>query len=39
VLAYWLITVRDVNALVLVPSIVAITTGASHIAKREAPRR
>lgn len=39
VLAYWLITVRHVNVLVLVPSIVAITIGATHLTKREARTR
>lgn len=38
-LAYWLITVEGFNALVLVPSVVAFTTGASHLTKREAPRQ
>lgn len=39
VLAYWLITVHNVNPLILVPSVAAATTGASHITKREAARR
>lgn len=38
VLAYWLITVHDMNPLILVPSVVAATTGASHVTKREASR-
>jgi len=37
-LGYWLTVAHDVNALVLVPSVVAITTGATHLTKREAPR-
>lgn len=37
-LAYWLITADHVNALILVPSIVAVTIGATHLIKREAPR-
>lgn len=37
VLSYWLITADDFNALVIVPSIVAVTIGASHLFKREAP--
>lgn len=36
VLAYWLITERGMNALILVPAVVAATTGALHITKREA---
>ncbi len=39
VIAYWLISVRDVNALIIIPSVVAVTMGACHITKREAPRR
>ncbi len=39
VLAYWLITEHGLNPLILVPSVVAATTGASHITKREAARR
>lgn len=39
VLSYWLITDHGLNALIIVPSVVAITTGAAHITKREAPRR
>jgi CRISPR/Cas system-associated protein Csm6 len=38
-LAYWLITVEHMNALVVVPSVVAITIGATNLIKREAPRR
>ncbi|GEM_PF-3289468 len=38
VFSYWLITYNGVNALVIIPSIVAITIGATHITKREAPR-
>jgi hypothetical protein len=36
--AYWLITAEHVNALVIVPSIVATTIGVTHLIKREAPR-
>lgn len=36
--AYWLITAEGVNALVIVPSIVALTIGITHLIKREAPR-
>ncbi|WP_138757671.1 hypothetical protein [Modestobacter altitudinis] len=39
VLAYWLITAHDVTPLVLIPSVVAITIGATHLTQREAPRR
>ncbi len=38
VVAYWLITAEHANALVLVPSIIALTIGATHLIKREAPR-
>lgn len=38
-LAYWLITARGANPLVIVPAIAAAVIGASHITKREAPRR
>lgn len=38
VLAYWLITEHGLNPLILVPSVVAATNGASHITKHEAPR-
>jgi hypothetical protein len=37
-LAYWLITNEGTNPLILVPSVVAATTGAIHIFKRQAPR-
>jgi hypothetical protein len=37
-LSYWLVTQRDYNPLAMVPSIVAATTGASHVSKRQAPR-
>lgn len=36
-LSYWLITNRGLNALILIPSIVAATTGATHLFKRQAP--
>ena len=38
-LSYWLVADHGLNALIIVPSIVAATTGATHISKREAPRR
>lgn len=38
-LSYWLVAAHGLNALILVPSIVAATTGATHITKREALRR
>lgn len=38
-LSFWLIGMHDLSAVVIFPSIVAVTTGASHITKREAPRR
>ena len=37
-LAYWLITAQGMNPLIIVPSIAAATTGATHIVKRQAPR-
>ena len=37
-LSYWLVADHGLNALIIVPSIVAATTGATHITKREAPR-
>lgn len=39
VIAYWLIIEHNLNPLILVPSVAAATTGASHITKREAARR
>lgn len=36
--AYWLVTAERVNVLVIVPSIVAVTIGATHLIKRQAPR-
>ena len=36
--AYWLISAHEANALVLVPSVVAATLGATHLTKVEAPR-
>lgn len=39
VVSYWFITTDDFNALVIIPSVVAITIGASHLIKREAPHR
>jgi len=38
VVSYWLITVVGFNALILVPSVVVATTGATHLTKLEAPR-
>ncbi len=38
VIAYWLVTNQHFNVLVIVPSIVAATLGATHLFKREAPR-
>ena len=37
-LSFWLIADRGLNALIVVPSLVASATGATHITKREAPR-
>ncbi len=37
-LGYWLVADHGLNALIIVPSIVAATTGAAHITKRRAPR-
>jgi mannose/fructose/N-acetylgalactosamine-specific phosphotransferase system component IID len=36
-IAYWLITSEHVNPLVIVPAIVAVTIGATHLIKHEAP--
>jgi len=38
VLAYYLISEGGRNPLILVPSVVAATLGASHLIKYEAPR-
>lgn len=38
VFSYFLVTYADVNALVMVPSVVAVTVGATHLVKREASR-
>lgn len=38
VAAYCIVTYAGVNVLVIAPSIVVITIGATHLAKREAPR-
>lgn len=38
ILSYLLVSVSDVNPLVLVPSVVAATLGATSLTKREAPR-
>lgn len=37
-ISYWLITYQGLNALIIIPSIVAVTTGAAHMTKREASR-
>ncbi|MEJ7648678.1 MAG: hypothetical protein WKF57_06555 [Nakamurella sp.] len=37
-ISYWLITYRGSNVLLIVPSIVAATTGATHLTKWQAPR-
>lgn len=38
VFSYCLVTCADANALVMAPSIVAVTIGITHVIKREAPR-
>lgn len=38
-ITYCLITAEHANPLVIVPSIVAITVGITHLVKREAPRK
>lgn len=38
VVSYCLVSFADVNVLVIAPSIVAITLGATHLIKHEAPR-
>lgn len=35
--SYLLVTYADVNALVMVPSVIAGTVGVTHLVKREAP--
>ena len=35
---YWLITERAWNALILLPSVIAAFTGATHLTQWEAPR-
>lgn len=37
-LACWLVHLHSMNVVVIVPSIVAIATGAMHLTKWEAPR-
>ncbi|ATD70517.1 hypothetical protein CNO18_09735 [Gordonia sp. 1D] len=37
-ISYCLITFGTTNVLVIVPSVVAVTVGAMHLIKREAPR-
>lgn len=36
--SYWLVTYHELNALIIIPSIVATTIGATHVTKREASR-
>ena len=38
IISYLMIQVSGVNALVIVPSVVAVTLGASSLVKLEAPR-
>lgn len=38
-LSYWLIADRGFNVLIIIPSIVAATTGATHLTKRQASKR
>lgn len=38
-ISYWLIAFHGMNPLVIVPSVIAATTGARHVTKREVPRR
>lgn len=38
VLSFWLITTAAFSALIIIPSIVAMTLGATHMVKRQAPR-
>lgn len=37
--SFWLVGDHGFNALIVVPSVVAATTGARHVTKREASRR
>ena len=37
-LSYWLVTDHGLSALIIIPSIVAAATGATHITKREAAK-
>ena len=39
VVAYWLISTRGTNPLILVPAVVAVTIGLSHMFRYEVPRR
>lgn len=39
VFSYWLIADRGLNALILVPSVIAAYIGATHLTKREVTRR
>ena len=36
--SYWLVSEHGLNPLILVPSVVAATIGATHLSKREAGR-
>ena len=36
ILSYWLITYQELNVLIMVPSVIAVVTGATHVTKREA---
>lgn len=38
-LSYWLITTNGENPLILVPSVVVATLGATHLTKLELPRQ
>lgn len=38
IISYQLVEVHDVNVLVIVPSVLAISSGARGLFKREAPR-
>jgi len=38
-LSGWLVTNHGLNALIIIPSLVAVAVGATHITKREASRR
>jgi len=38
-LSCWLVAAHGLSVLVIVPSLIAVATGATHITKREASRR